>query len=80
MPNVEYAYVRDFEKEIVYSGWVKAFSNGISRRELLMENVEVFDLDTAQKLFDTPLMYVSFSNDSFNIEFPYRSSSRRVQR
>jgi hypothetical protein len=36
-----------------------------------MENVEVFDLDTAQKLLETPLLYVSFSNDSFNMEFPY---------
>ena len=77
IPNVEYAYVRDFEKKVVYSGWVKAFSDGITRRELLLEDVEIFDLDTAQKLFVTPLMYVSFSNDSFNMEFPYRGPSRR---
>ncbi len=80
IPNVEYTYVRDFEKKVVYSGWVKAFSDGTTRRELLMENVEVFDLDTAERLFETPLMYASFSNDSFNMEFPYRGSSRRVQR
>jgi hypothetical protein len=68
---VEYVHLRDFSKKIVYAGWVKAFSDRAELRELLLRDVEVYDFDS-NRLFDSPLVYVSRKRDDVDIEFPYR--------
>src|ERR1044072_7241558 len=44
-PAVEYVYVRDYEKQKVFSGWVRAFSETSEVRELLLRDAQVFDLE-----------------------------------
>ncbi|MBL8831134.1 MAG: hypothetical protein JNL71_01965 [Rhodospirillales bacterium] len=68
---VEYVNVRDFSKKIVYSGWVKVFSDRADLRELVLRDVKVYDFD-ATPLFDMPLVYVARKKDDVDIEFPYR--------
>jgi len=71
---VEYVYVRDYEKQKVFSGWVLAFSESADARELLMRNVEVFDLD-GQLLYEVPLMYIGRKRDNIDIEFPVKDEN-----
>ncbi len=68
---VEYVNVRDFAKKIVYSGWVKAFSDRAELRELVLRDVQVYDFES-KLLFDMPLIYVARKKDDIDIEFPYR--------
>lgn len=70
-PIVEYVYYRDFEKKLVYSGWVAAFSETDKLRELFLRDVEVYDFD-GKLIFDSPHLYVSGKPDAMLIEFPYK--------
>jgi hypothetical protein len=57
-PYVEYVHVRDFEKKIIYSGWVQAFSDSGKSRELLLRDVQIFDFD-GNLMYDMPNIYLS---------------------
>src|SRR5262249_44816412 len=59
IPDVEFVNLRDFETRRIYSGYVKAYSQGGKLRELLLENAAVYDLDTGQALYEMPLLYLS---------------------
>jgi Family of unknown function (DUF6338) len=75
--SAEYVYVRDYEKQKVFSGWVRAFSESPDTRELLLRNVQVFDLD-GQLLYEVPLMYLGRKRDSIDIEFPVTEADGRA--
>jgi len=70
-PEVEYVHVRDFEKRIVYAGWVESFSETEKLRELRLKDVAVFDFD-GKLLFKTPRIYLARKMDNIDIEFPVR--------
>jgi hypothetical protein len=65
----EYVYVRDYKNAKVFSGWVTAFSESEKTRELLLRDVEVFNLE-GRRLYSSPLIYLGRSPDSVDIEFP----------
>jgi hypothetical protein len=64
--------LRDFEKQMVFSGWVRAFSESEKARELLLLDVRVTDFAGAF-LYEVELMYLAAPSDSFHIEFPVRT-------
>lgn len=67
---VEYVHFRDFDKEIVYAGWVRTFSETEKIRELVLRDVQVFNFD-GHKLFETPMVYLARAPENIHIEFPY---------
>lgn len=67
--NVEYVHLRDFDKKIVYAGWVERFSDTEKVRELVLRDVEVFDFES-NELFATPRVYIARPMDDIDIEFP----------
>jgi len=67
--QAEYVYVRDFDKQLVFAGWVRAFSESEKARELLLRDVRVTDFD-GKVLYEVPLMYLAAPADTFHIEFP----------
>lgn len=68
-PSSEYVYVRDYERNKVFSGWVRGFSQGEDVRELLLRDVHVYDLE-GQLLYESPLMYIGRARDKIDVEFP----------
>ncbi len=70
-PAVEYVNVRDFDHDVVYSGWVKAFSEGGTARELLLEHVRLYQLSTGEFIFEMPLVYLARKPHELHIEYPY---------
>jgi hypothetical protein len=68
--EVEYVNVRDFEKEITYSGWVELFSESEKQRELLLRDVIVYDWE-GKELFKMARVYLARKSDNIDIEFPY---------
>jgi hypothetical protein len=67
--NVEYVHVRDFDKKIVYAGWVDLFSDTEKVRELVLYEVKVFDFEGTE-LFAAPRVYIARPMDDIDIEFP----------
>ena len=67
--NVEYVNLRDFDKKIVYAGWVERFSDTDKVRELVLRDVNVYDFE-GNELFSTPRVYIARPMDDIDIEFP----------
>lgn len=70
-PSVEYVHFRDFDNGYIYAGWVTTFSESGQLRELLLRDVVVFTLETAEELYRTPHLYIARNKDNILIEFPY---------
>ncbi len=73
-PISNYVHYRDFEKKIVYSGWVYVFSETDRLRELVLNDVQVYDFE-GNLLYDMPHVYLARSPDDMHIEFPYGSKA-----
>jgi hypothetical protein len=71
-PEVEYVQVRDFGKEIVYSGWIDMFSEAAHIRELLLRDVQIYDF-AGNFLYEMPHVYIARAVDDIQLDFPYRS-------
>ena len=72
---VDYAHVRDFTNQYVYSGWVNAFSETDKLRELVLLDVVVSDFE-GKELYRTPRLYLARPSDNIHIEFPYQPSDQ----
>ena len=67
----EFINIRDFEKEIVYAGYVLVFSEAEKLRELVLRDAEVYDF-SGTKLFSMPHIYIARDPKDVHIEFPYK--------
>lgn len=78
--NIGWITIRDFEKNLMYQGWPKKFSSFHEDKELLLENVIVFNNLTGERLFERELMYFDFINNSnFTIEFEKDSEGGKYE-
>lgn len=66
----DYVHYRDFDKKIVYSGWVDVFSETGKLRELILVDAEVCDFD-GNLLYNIPSIYLARSPDNMHLEFPF---------
>ncbi|WP_284731863.1 DUF6338 family protein [Mesorhizobium sp. dw_380] len=66
----EYVNFRDLDNQLVYSGYVGAFSESGKMREMVLTEVEVFNFE-GQKLFEIPRVYLAQKADNIHMEFPY---------
>jgi hypothetical protein len=70
-PEVEYVNFRDFDNKVIYSGYVNTFSETEKLRELVLRDVQVFNIDGVLQ-FEMPLLYIARKPENIHIEFPYR--------
>jgi hypothetical protein len=68
--DIEWVVVRDIENDLIYEGWVNAFSDGNDRDEMFLRYVIVFRNSTGVKLYEVPAMYLPRKRDKLIIEFP----------
>jgi hypothetical protein len=66
---VEWIYFRDFGERVVYSGYVRLFSESGQLRELLLQDVIVYDFEGAE-LYRMPRLYLARARENIHIEFP----------
>lgn len=71
-------YVRDHQEELVYYGWVEAYSESGDDRELLLSDVEIYTNETDEPLDSVPLLYVSRDAYDFTIEIPPKDEPDEV--
>lgn len=73
-PSVEYIHFRDFDKKLVFGGWVSSFSGNEKMRELVLRDVVVYDFDGSE-LYTTPMLYLARDPENIHIEFPYKNEA-----
>lgn len=61
--------IRHKERGHIYQGYVRSFSGGDSDRELILTLVQVYSLDTAEKVGEIPILYLAFKKDDLVLEF-----------
>ncbi len=67
--SAQFVNVRDFDKKIVYTGLVSAFSESGKLRELTLYDVKLYDFE-GNFMFDVPRLYIARKPDDLHIEFP----------
>ena len=67
--------IRYKDRAHIYQGYVRSFSGGDGDRELILELVQVYDFDTAEKVGEIPILYLSFKRDDLVLEFGARPHS-----
>ncbi len=69
-------FVRDHRLGLVYYGAVTAFSESGEERELIIEDVSVYENNgasgEAELLYETPAMYIARERDDLTMELPKR--------
>ncbi len=60
--------MRDKEKDLIYDGWVQAFSDDSKDAELLLRDVSVYKNSTGEGLYQIGMMYISRNRDDIAIE------------
>ena len=67
--STEWLYVRDHIYHLIYYGYIAKWSDSEKDREIIMENVSVYD-DESTFLYETPLLYVCRNKFGITIELP----------
>ena len=68
-PNVSWVTVRDLKEDLVYDGWIQAFSDDGVEAELLLGDVSVYINSTGTKLYEVSSLYVSRDRKTITLEF-----------
>lgn len=72
-PTSEYINLRDFDSQLTFAGYVAAFSEAGEVREILLEDVDVYNL-SGDRLYNMPRIYLARNKADLHIEFPYRNA------
>jgi hypothetical protein len=67
--RIEWATVRDHQHDLIYDGWVQAFSDDSKNAELLLRDVSVYRNLAGAYLYQVGAMYLSLRKDAIRIEF-----------
>jgi hypothetical protein len=67
--------IRHKDRGHIYQGYVRSFSAGEKDREMVLELVQVFSFDTAEKVGEIPILYLAFKKDDLVLEFGARPQS-----
>lgn len=67
----EWVVVRDLEQDLIYEGWVVAFSDSTDDfDEVLLTEAKVYRNSTGEKLYEVPGVYLSTRHGNKTVEFP----------
>jgi len=61
--------IRHKDRGHIHQGYVRSFSAGDRDRELILTLVQVFNLDTAEKVGEIPILYLACKKDDLVLEF-----------
>jgi len=73
-PSLGWIWVRDIKNDLVYQGWLQAFSDNVDENELLLTDVTVFRNSTGDELYKVRGLYLSRERNEITIEFPQSES------
>jgi hypothetical protein len=69
--DLKEVYVRDYDQNLTYHGFIQVFSESDYERELVLTNVDVYRLSDSHHLYNTDAIFISKSKSSnWHIETP----------
>ena len=68
--DVDWVVVRDHARDLIYEGWVQAFSVTSPVREIVLYDVKVYSNEGGKHLYDVPAMYVAAAANELALEMP----------
>lgn len=68
IPEYEWVIVRDHKTNLLYFGWIQAYSDSYKERELLMGDVDVYTNDEGEFLYKTGMLYLCRDKYDLTIE------------
>ncbi|MBF8276038.1 MAG: hypothetical protein HW390_1111 [Candidatus Brocadiaceae bacterium] len=60
--------VRDHKNNLIYDGWVQAFSDDSKDAELLLRDVSIYNNDSGECLYQVGAVYLSRKREDISIE------------
>ena len=69
LKEVDYVTVRDVVNDLVYDGWVQAFSDDATNAQLLLRDVSVYRNESGIKLYQCGAIYLSLERSNMALEF-----------
>ncbi len=69
-PDVEWVWVRDHTRNLVYEGYIQAFSDTTPLREILLSEVKVYSNESSELLYKIPILYLGRNPNELTIEIP----------
>lgn len=66
--DVNWVTVRDIPNNLMYDGWIQAFSDNSKEAEVLLGDVEVYSNDTGNHLYSVSSQYLSLDRSNIVIE------------
>lgn len=80
LPDTVWVFVRDHKVDLVYFGWIAAYSDSGKERELILRDVQVFEnTRPADVIYATPVMYLARNRDDLTLEIPSPMADNIVQ-
>ena len=70
IPEYEWVIVRDHKINLLYFGWIQAYSDSYKERELLMGDVSVCDNESGEFIYETEWLYFCRNKYDITIEIP----------
>ena len=71
--DVEWLFVRDHRIGLVYFGRLSVFSESDEKRELLLDDVDVYSNADGKKLYHTDSLYICREDNELTLEVPRQS-------
>lgn len=66
--EVVWVTVRDHKNNLIYDGWVQAFSDDSKDAELLLRDVSIYKNDSGDRLYQVGTVYLSRKREDISIE------------
>lgn len=76
----EWVVIRDIENDLMYEGWIEAFSDSTGVDELFLRDVKVYKNSTAEEYYEIPGLYLPRKRENLSIEFPLLKFSEYKER
>lgn len=69
-PDNEWIYVHNKVSNLTYYGKISAYSDSTEKRELILEDVVIYQSDTWQEKYETNAVYLELNSYEFTMESP----------
>jgi len=68
--DLGWVVIRDIKNNLVYEGWISAFSDGSEKDEIFLKFVKVYQNSTGDFYYKVPALYLSTKKENLIFEFP----------
>ena len=72
-PKIKYVHARDYKNDLIYAGYVRAYSESLNLRELAMYQVVIYT-GKSEKITEVPYLYLARQPVEITLEFPVQEA------